>query len=491
MKKIAMMSALALCLGFTSCDNYEEPNPPAQSNPQTAVLEANGIVLKAGSSVADEAGNKTVVNLAEYNNENKGVAVAAIDFTSEFPAGYDLKMVMEMSKTADFAKVMEVPTTYADGVVTAAPDAIQGAIVALMGKSPAEKTAYARFAAYAVNGTSVARIGDPTLYYGPVEMQILPIPSDFVIEDMYYLLGTVNGWSVATALPFTHSDANPYDDPVFTIAVNITADEAAAGWWWKIVPQSTFETGNWVDGKDASFGVEENGDESTEGILVGRTADSDCGAGCMTVDGTYILTINMEEMTYEFSEAVPNLWTPGPANSWTFTDPRMMLLGTTDYTNYTGYVYVEGEVKFTSEPAWTAKYNLGAGDEEGTLANGSNSNIAVAQNGLYYIQVNLPNLTYKMDLVSTIGVIGDATPNGWDASTALTPDATFSTWTGDVVFKGGEFKFRANDAWDINLGGELTNLVQNGSNLPSPGDGTYTVTLDLTQLPYMCTLVKK
>ena len=109
---------------------------------------------------------------------------------------------------------------------------------------------------------------------------------------------------------------------------------------------------------------------------------------------------------------------------------------------------------------------------------------------MYYCKVNTASLKYSATLVSTIGVIGDATPAGWDASTPLTTTDNL-IWTGTIEFKGGEFKFRANDGWDINLGGDLQNLTQDGGNIASPGEGKYDVTLDLSKLPYSCSLVKK
>ncbi len=87
-------------------------------------------------------------------------------------------------------------------------------------------------------------------------------------------------------------------------------------------------------------------------------------------------------------------------------------------------------------------------------------------------------------------MIGDATPAGWDASTALTSDDNL-IWKGTIEFKGGEFKFRCNDDWDVNLGGDMQNLTPGGANIASPGEGTYEVTLNLSQLPYSCTLEKK
>lgn len=480
MKKIALLGALALGFGFTSCDGYDEPNAPAQSNPQEPVFSISGInVENAATSTLD---------LAAANANDEVIPVLNVTL-ADFPATSELQMVMEISATEDFAKAGTVPTTYADGVLSVTPDALDGIFKSVISKGPKEKTVYVRYAPYAVDGKETVRIGNPDLFFGPYAVNILPLPSSFVIEDNYYILGTVNGWSVADALPFTHSDLNVYDDPIFTISLNITQDEADAGWWWKIVPQSTYVTGNWVDGDNTSFGVADNGDDALAGMLVGRTAAEDCGAGCITVPGQYLITINMEEMTYEFAEAVPNFWTPGNSNGWNHDNSQ--LLFTDNYSDYYGYVHLNGDFKFTSEPNWSAYYNLGAGASNDELVNGSNTNLQAPADALYWVYLNLPGLTYSLTEITTIGVIGNATPGGWDASTALTPSADFLTWTGDITFGAGEFKFRANDAWDVNLGGDLTNLVQNGSNLATPGEGTYTVTLELGQLPYVATLVKK
>lgn len=73
------------------------------------------------------------------------------------------------------------------------------------------------------------------------------------------------------------------------------------GWWWKVVPESTFRNGNWVDADNAAYGVVENGDGAAEGSLVGRTAKNDVGAGCLKMSGDLLLTINLEDGTYSFT----------------------------------------------------------------------------------------------------------------------------------------------------------------------------------------------
>ena len=65
---------------------------------------------------------------------------------------------------------------------------------------------------------------------------------------------------------------------------------------------------------------------------------------------------------------------------------------------------------------------------------------------------------------------------------ALTSDDNL-IWKGTIEFKGGEFKFRCNDDWDVNLGGDMQNLTPGGANIASPGEGTYEVTLNLSQAP--------
>lgn len=200
--------------------------------------------------------------------------------------------------------------------------------------------------------------------------------------------------------------------------------------------------------------------------------------------GPYGLTIT----PYPIS-APQYLYTPGDANGW--NPAGSMKLWTNDFVSYIGYAVLgEGGFKFTSQPDWDG-INYGAGEEEGTLStDGGAGNLAVGTTGLYWCAVNPSELTYTVAPIETIGIIGDATEGAWDNSTPLST-TDYITWTGDVYLYDGTFKFRANNAWDYNLGGSTTHLVPDGDNIPSPGEGEYTVTLNLGQLPYTCTLTAK
>ncbi|MFN7117910.1 MAG: SusF/SusE family outer membrane protein [Saprospiraceae bacterium] len=97
----------------------------------------------------------------------------------------------------------------------------------------------------------------------------------------------------------------------------------------------------------------------------------------------------------------------------------------------------------------------------------------------YTITFNDRTRIYSIEFVKfpSIGIIGSATPGGWDADTDMTDkgDGTFQLL---IALKDGEAKFRANDSWDTNWGGgDFPKGIgtQNGPNIPVKA-GTYKVT---------------
>lgn len=495
MKKLSIFLLGALAFAATSCEDGPSV-PPVQTNPQGPVLEVNGV-----TAAQNPASN--VVDLQAKADAGENIPLADFQLAS-FPEGYTLAVEAELSKSENFATSTALPVSLIDNVAVATPDDFENAYVSTVSKSPAAKDVYVRFAPYAVKGNEKLRIGAPDNFIGPFVMNVTPYPSDLVIEDAYYLLGTVNGWSVATALKFNHSDLSGYDDPVFSIVVDITPEQAESGWWWKIIPQSTYKTGDWVDAAYSSYGPEENGSEDAEGMLFASTVDEegnyvDSKAGMFTEYGTYMITIDMIEGTYDFTLAIPELYVQGDAAGWNWESPLVATLSTTDYINYSGYsLCKKGGYKFTSEKSWSAAYDLGVDGDvapedgwtlAGKLSNGSLNNIVPAEDGLYYHHVNITALTFQSYLVTTLGVIGDATPGGWSDSTPLTPSADLLVWEGDIEFAAsGSFKIRANDDWKVNLGGSLDNLTQDGDNLPTPGAGVHHIVLDLSTSPYTLTI---
>lgn len=479
MKKISLMLMAVLSLGFVACEDDTKAIP--QSNAQEATMSADGLTVAYGSDLAGES-----IDLATLVDNGGAVNVITTEAVENLPAGAAVEYTMQISANEDYSNATSFVVE--NGAVSATE--WDNWFRSTIGKAPNTKNNYVRFAAYVAEGTSKVRLGGPDRWYAAKTIAVTPIALDITIEENYYLLGTINGWSVAEAIKFNHSDANVYDDPIFTLNFEISEADAANGWWWKIVPESTYVTGNWVSAKNASYGVEVNGDTATEGILFGRPNETDdCGAGCLNISGQLRLTIDMLNGTYAFTSAVTNLWTPGNSNGWNHAAAQMLY--TYDFENYMGFAHLDGDFKFTNAADWNHT-NYGFAEEGKLSTDGSAGNLNAGGNGLFWCNVNTTELTYSLYHAESMGVIGDATPGSWDNSTALTPSEDFLVWTGDVEFKaGGEWKLRANNAWDVNLGGDMNNLSKDGSNIATPGEGVYTVTLDLSKLPYTVSVAKK
>lgn len=165
----------------------------------------------------------------------------------------------------------------------------------------------------------------------------------------------------------------------------------------------------------------------------------------------------------------------------------------------------EGYVKFTSGTSFTMKdpeANIVYGDNSGALSV-DGAEIPVAdEDGWHKIIVSTNDLTYEVKLFK-VGVIGDATPNGW-SSPDQKMDYSYKTglWNITLDLKVGTIKFRVNDDWggDINLGiGDadhpeytVDNLWNNGSsqNIPIETAGNYIITLYIGTSSYYCTITK-
>ena len=82
---------------------------------------------------------------------------------------------------------------------------------------------------------------------------------------------------------------------------------------------------------------------------------------------------------------------------------------------------------------------------------------------------------------SIIGPAGD----GWSADRTMTYDCYSQNYILKTTLNAGDFKFRVNKDWTVNLGGTGTlsagaPLTLNGANLTIATAGTYTVTLSIT-----------
>ena len=137
-------------------------------------------------------------------------------------------------------------------------------------------------------------------------------------------------------------------------------------------------------------------------------------------------------------------------------------------------------VKLDATKAFTVKdpdTNTVYGGKTGVLSVNGTA-ISAPASGWYKLTVDTKGLTYKLDPYM-IGLVGDATPNGWNApDSKMDYNAATGTWSIRITLITGSIKFRLNDDWGWNLGGTTDNLTQNGANC-AVNAGTYTITLTI------------
>ncbi|MBC6989097.1 SusE domain-containing protein [Hymenobacter sp. BT491] len=186
----------------------------------------------------------------------------------------------------------------------------------------------------------------------------------------------------------------------------------------------------------------------------------------------------------------PSVYVPGNYQGWA-PDKAPFLASVANDKTYEGFVNFSDpspEFKITPAPNWDNDFGAAVvdpattpGTQTGTLkAKGDNFKLPAA--GYYRLNVDLNALKYTFTK-TTWAVIGAATPGGWDNETPMTFDATKQVWKVTLALKADELKFRANNAWDINLGdNEPDGQPDNGGkNIKVAVAGTYTVTLDLSK----------
>ncbi len=191
-----------------------------------------------------------------------------------------------------------------------------------------------------------------------------------------------------------------------------------------------------------------------------------------------------------YSTDLPRIAVPGAHQGWSPEDPNIPQLASSGFgeTDYEGYVWLNGEYKFLAPNASGAYAwgNTDWGDDgsfSGILTADGESNCQ-APEGYYRVRANTGTLVYTADPVSW-GIIGAATPLGWDADTDLTynPD-TKQLEIASIALVPGPFKFRGNNAWsngfDLGTVNEDGFLVEGGDLTFDGPAGNYKVILDLS-----------
>lgn len=214
------------------------------------------------------------------------------------------------------------------------------------------------------------------------------------------------------------------------------------------------------------------------------TIDIRVGVSLSGKDTVFSKPITMVITT--FKQLAPlQLYVPGSYQNWSpSTAPKVYPV--TTFT-YEGFVYISGNsyFKFTSDPDWN-HVNYGDAGNGNLTTNGLAGSMSIVAPGYYKLNADIKNLTYSAINIRTFGIIGTATPQGWNGSTPMTYNQSNGTWSVTVNLVPGALKFRANDAWDINYGPADVNaltglLIQTNDAITIPAAGSYTITMDMSQ----------
>lgn len=211
----------------------------------------------------------------------------------------------------------------------------------------------------------------------------------------------------------------------------------------------------------------------------------------VTPAGRYKITFNKSTAAYKFEEIVEfreiSLVGSATPGGWDVDTDLARDGGNPDLWK-ANITLKAGEAKFRANHAWALSWGdtlfpIGVGKVNGP-------NIKIPTEGEYQVSFNTKTLEYKFLAIGnykSVGIIGDATPGGWENETKLIQDATDkSVWRLRIILKKGEAKFRADNDWAINWGAgdfPVGVATQDGANIPVP-EGEYKITFNSTTGEY-------
>ena len=471
-KKILL--GMTLLMSMVSCteDYTDWANP--QSNPEEeAVAFGNGSVAPVD-----------VINLADVTGDK--VKVASIVAPTSSKDAY---------KSSSFKINFDGQSFDIDADGNMAKADLVNYITGKYGKRPIERDLDATLDAWLSNGSTAAKMATSAKF------QVKAIPEAPFIDAAYYLVGDLTEWKLDTKLKFAHSDADVYEDPVFTLMFTTTKDDQC----WKIIPQGNVDAGNiWAveNAPKGVVGIEQDGDNAMSGkLLTTNSEGKKAGAGKIAKAGMYQMTINMMDYTYTIKQISPEYYLVGALQSW--SDKNMSCLMTAESAmvqNFTTKWTGDANLKIwlgSDFGNWNNAFGSAVGDgasaAEGKLKANGGAIVCPEKDAYYTFTADFSTMTYKwtklanqnpteFKYVSLIGV-GGKWNEGDDID--LKQVAPHNWYLAKQEIPAGGLKVRADHKWrdDGNWGfAEDQNYESKGTlitsgvsgNIPVPA-GTYNI----------------
>ena len=441
MKKLSLYVSIALAglfMGSCSDDFTNWANP--QTNPQEDAITIPGFTATAGQAI----------NFA--NVETDSVSTFTLS-EAALPAGFTLEKA-RLELTPQGVENATKTTVNASSEGKGAVADLASVLESAFGKRPTARTFDAHVYVNAVKEGQAVLIDAGNI-------NLVMTPKAPFIDTNYYLVGNMTDWKLDTNLKFAHSDADVYEDPVFTIMFTTTEDDQC----WKIIPQGNVDTGNiWAveNAPKGVVGIETDGAYAMSGTLLTTTSKGEkAGAGKIAKAGIYQMTINMMDYTYTIKQIAPEYYLVGKLQGWSdkLKDKTCLMYAESAMVqSYTTQWNDDANLKIwlgSDFGVWDNAYGTAKNDDnsvEGKIG-GSGSIVCPEPGAFYTFKVDFSTMTYKWTKLENqnptayehVGLIGVG--NDWKNDVDM-KEVTPHNWFIETTIPEGNFKIRANHEWD-------------------------------------------
>ena len=262
------MSVLAM--GFVACDEYDEAIP--QANEQKPIVEVKGLEVTAAEAMA---------NPIDLNNASGPIELIKTVKTPVLNENNSITYDVQIASDENFTKMKQYQLTDGESRVLFEKD----------------------------------------VYLLASKNDVKPVDMGIVVESAYYVVTDTwfgDGWE-ESLVPFTHSGADRYDDPIFKTTVQFepeidpeTGEEKFEPKTLQIIGEESLAKAKTDAGNEFSYVWGPAGEGETGDLAFGEKA----GVINIAEAGMYSITIDMLNKTYSIQKVNPTMYMIGQHTNW-------------------------------------------------------------------------------------------------------------------------------------------------------------------------------
>lgn len=315
------------------------------------------------------------------------------------------------------------------------------------------------------------------------------------------------GASTVLSTTISNAKITPYAEKLdLSTTWGVVGDATPNGWNGPDLPVYKTDVTNvlvaYVSLNDGQIKFRQNNDWAVNLGSAGSVEPDPAPAGTLSAGGknlgvkkgTYKITFNPVALTYKIEAYSWGVVGDATTNGWGGPDMPLTYDATVDL--WRGVIKVgAGQIKFRQNNDWAVNYGATGTTEPAPIGTGGSlaaggKNFGVTA-GTYLVTLDLKALKYTFTPYKSMGIVGDATPNGWNGpDKEFTYDLSTKKWVlNNIVLAAGQVKFRENNDWAVNYGATGTvepapiaatgTLAAGGKNFGVTA-GTWSFELDLT-----------